>query len=140
MAEIAEALEVSKSTVEKDWEFARVWLFDRLGGVMGDPAGPDLATLYQQARALPEHDRDRFLADNGLDAPRGAEVLRLCAAAGGMRDDFLAPGLTAKSLILDPLVGRVFGAYRLEKRLGEGGWGRSTSGFGSTARSVNGRP
>jgi len=29
--EIAEALEVSVSTVKRDWEFSRTWLFARLG-------------------------------------------------------------------------------------------------------------
>ncbi|MEZ6243128.1 MAG: ECF-type sigma factor [Phycisphaerales bacterium] len=36
-SETAEALGVSRSTVEADWRFARAWLLDRLGG--GEPAG-----------------------------------------------------------------------------------------------------
>jgi len=37
--EAAEALGVSRSTVEADWRFARAWLLDRLGE-SGGPAGP----------------------------------------------------------------------------------------------------
>ena len=32
VAEVAEVLEVSRATVEREWSFARAWLFDALGG------------------------------------------------------------------------------------------------------------
>ncbi len=32
MEEIADVLEVSRATVEREWSFARAWLFDALEG------------------------------------------------------------------------------------------------------------
>lgn len=37
MEEVAELLEVSRATVEREWSFARAWLFDAIEGT-GDPA------------------------------------------------------------------------------------------------------
>ena len=38
--ETAEALGVSTRTVDRDWQFARAWLFDRLRGTPGAEEGP----------------------------------------------------------------------------------------------------
>ncbi len=37
MDEIAEVLEISRATVERDWAFARAWLYDALEGTRGRP-------------------------------------------------------------------------------------------------------
>jgi ECF sigma factor len=35
MEEIAEVLEISQATVEREWSFARAWLYDAIEGTGG---------------------------------------------------------------------------------------------------------
>ena len=103
--EIAEVLQVSGATVEREWAFARAWLYDAIEGSGGDSTvGSAMSSarfrrceeLFHAAAALAEDEREAFLQRSCADDPElRADVERLLAAHARAGDFISSPAIAA---------------------------------------------
>ena len=121
-------LGVSPATVKRSWMVARAWLKKELGGRVTREQWARVNALFHDALARPAADRVRWLAGADRrpgDRARGAGAARRArerrrlprVAGGGVRRD---DGGAARRA---PLVGRIIGAYEIEREIGRGGMG-----------------
>ena len=98
--EIAEVLQISGATVEREWAFARAWLYDAIEGSGGPAVNSDrfqrCEELFHAAVALPGEQRDAFLQRRCADdPPLRAEVERLLAAHARAGDFISSPAIAS---------------------------------------------